>query len=169
MNSAKTLYAILNVIIFLLLIGIGLGIFVLAMVLFGIDQDLIGLKHDALVFKTERMLYVFTFLELGVYAAFVVALWRLRMATKLLLKNHFHNAKLIMEMFFSGQLMVLSSVALWLVDEIGNMFYKRQVVLGLSEKTLVYLLIIAMGLFLMLMSTVLRDTKIIKEENDLTI
>ncbi|REE17024.1 hypothetical protein DFQ09_105238 [Winogradskyella pacifica] len=169
MNSAKTLYAILNVIIFLLLIGIGLGIFVLAMVLFGIDQDLIGLKHDALVFKTERMLYVFTFLELGVYAAFVVALWRLRIATKLLLKNDFHNAKLIMEMFSSGQLMVLSSVALWLVDEIGNMFYKRQVVLGLSEKTLVYLLIIAMGLFLMLMSTVLRDTKIIKEENDLTI
>ena len=65
--------------------------------------------------------------------------------------------------------MVLSSVALWLIDEIGNMFYKRQVLVGLSEKTLVYLLIIAVGLFLMLMSTVLRDTKAIKEENDLTV
>ncbi|MBC3845542.1 DUF2975 domain-containing protein [Winogradskyella echinorum] len=169
MNSAKTLYAILNVIIFLLLIGIGLGIFVLAMVLFGVEQDLIGLKHNALVFKTERMLYVFTFLELGVYAAFVVALWRLRKATKLLLKNDFYNGELIKSMFNSGKLMVLSSIALWLIDEIGNMFYKRQVVLGLSEKTLVYLLIIAMGLFLMLMSTVLRETKVIKEENDLTI
>ncbi|WP_179348934.1 hypothetical protein [Winogradskyella pacifica] len=169
MNSAKTLYAILNVIIFLLLIGIGLGIFVLAMVLFGIEQDLIGLKHDALVFKTERMLYIFTFLELLVYAVFVDALWKLRKATKLLLKNDFYNIELISGMFNSGKLMILSSVALWFIDEIGNMFYKRQVILGLSEKTLVYLLIIAMGLFLMLMSTVLRDTKAIKEENDLTV
>ena len=59
MNSAKTLYSILNVIIFLLLIGIGLGIFVLAMALFGIKQDFIGLKYEALIFKTERMLYLF--------------------------------------------------------------------------------------------------------------
>lgn len=169
MNSAKTLYAILNVIIILILISIGLGIFVLAMILFGVKQDFIGLKYDALIFKTERMLYVFTFLELLVYAVFVDALWKLRKATKLLLKNDFYNTELISGMFNSGKLMVLSSVALWFIDEIGNRFYKRQVLDGLSEKTLVYLLIIAMGLFLMLMSTVLRDTKAIKEENELTI
>ena len=69
----------------------------------------------------------------------------------------------------SGKLMVLSSVALWFIDEMSNMFFKRKVLIGLSEKTLVYLLIIGMGLFLMLMSTVLRDTKAIKDENDLTI
>jgi len=169
MNSAKTLYAILNVILILILISIGLGIFVLAMVLFGVKQDFIGLKYDALIFKTEAMLYIFTFLELGVYAAFVVVLLRLRKVTKLLLNNDFYNTELISEMLNSGKLMVLSSVALWLIDEIGNMFYKRQVLVGLSEKTLVYLLIIAVGLFLMLMSTVLRDTKAIKEENDLTV
>lgn len=83
MNSAKTLYSILNVIIFLILISIGLGIFVLAMVLFGVEQDFIGLEHDALIYKTEAMLYVFTFLKLGVYAVFVVALWKLRKATSL--------------------------------------------------------------------------------------
>lgn len=169
MSSAKTLYAILNVIIFLLLIGIGLGIFVLAMILFGVKQDFIGLKHEVLIFKTEAMLYVFTFLELGIYAVFVDALWKLRKATKLLLKKDFYNAELIKGMFTSGKLMVFSSVALWFIDEISNMFFKRKVLVGLSEKTLVYLLIIAMGLFLMLMSTVLRDTKAIKEENDLTI
>lgn len=169
MNSAKTLYAILNVIIILILISIGLGIFVLTMILFGVKQDFIDFKYDALTFKTERMLYIFTFLELLVYAVFVDALWKLRKATKLLLKKDFYNIELISGMFNSGKLMILSSVALWFIDEIGNMFYKRQVILGLSEKTLVYLLIIAMGLFLMLMSTVLRDTKAIKEENDLTV
>ena len=169
MSSARTLYLILNVIIFLILISIGLGIFVLAMILFGVKQDFIGFKEDALIFKTEAMLYVFTFLELGVYIVFVVALWKLRKATKLLLKKDFYNAELIKEMFTSGKLMVLSSVSLWFIDEISNMFFKRKVLIGLSEKTLVYLLIIAIGLFLMLMSTVLRDTKAIKDENDLTI
>ena len=169
MNSARTLYLILNVIIFLILISIGLGIFVLAMILFGVKQDFIGLKYEVLIFKTEAMLYVFTFLELVVYAVFVVALWELRKSTKLLLKKDFYNTELISGMFNSGKLMVLSSVALWFIDEIGNMFYKRQVLVGLSEKTLVYLLIIAMGLFLMLMSTVFRETKAIKDENDLTI
>tara|TARA_R110002111_G_scaffold103778_1_gene160913 strand:- start:6462 stop:6971 length:510 start_codon:yes stop_codon:yes gene_type:complete len=169
MNSAKTLYAILNVIIILILISIGLGIFYFAMILFGVKQDFIGIEEDALVYKTEAMLYGFTFLKLLVYAVFVDALLKLRKATKLLLKNDFYNTELISGMFNSGKLMILSSVALWFIDEISNMFYKKQVVLGLSEKTLVYLLIIAMGLFLMLMSTVLRDTKTVKEENDLTI
>ena len=169
MSSARTLYLILNVIIFLILISIGLGIFVLAMILFGVKQDFIGFKEDALIFKTEAMLYVFTFLELGVYIVFVVALWKLRKATKLLLKKDFYNAELIKEMFTSGKLMVLSSVSLWFIDEISNMFFKWKVLIGLSEKTLVYLLIIAMGLFLMLMSTVFRDTKAIKDENELTI
>lgn len=72
-------------------------------------------------------------------------------------------------MFDSGKLMILSSIALWFIDEMSNRFFKRHVLDGLSEKTLVYLLIIAMGLFLMLMSAVIRDTKVIKEENDLTI
>ena len=169
MNSAKTLYAILNVIIILILISIGLGIFYFAMILFGVKQDFIGIEEDALVYKTEAMLYRFTFLKLVIYAVFVDALLKLRKATKLLLKNDFYNTELISGMFNSGKLMILSSVALWFIDEISNMFYKKQVVLGLSEKTLVYLLIIAMGLFLMLMSTVLRDTKTVKEENDLTI
>ncbi|WP_179343223.1 hypothetical protein [Winogradskyella ursingii] len=169
MNSARTLYLILNVIIFLLLISIGLGIIVLAMTLLGVKQEFIGLKHDALIFKTESMLYIFTFLKLVVYVVFVVALWKLRRATKLLLNKDFYNSELLIGMFNSGKLMVLSSVSLWFIDEIGNMFFKRKVFIGLSEKTLVYLLIIAMGLFLMLMSTIIRDAKVIKEENDLTV
>ena len=169
MNSAKTLYAILNVIIILILISIGLGIFYFAMILFGVKQDFIGIEEDALIYKTEAMLYRYTFFKLVVYAVFVIALWKLRKATKWLLKNDFYNTELMSGMFESGKLMVFSSVALWCIDEVSNRFFKRHVLEGLSEKTLVYLLIIMMGLFLMLISTVLRDTKAIKEENDLTI
>ncbi|WP_299102488.1 hypothetical protein [uncultured Winogradskyella sp.] len=169
MSSTKILYVILNVIIILILASIGLGIFVLSTTLLGIEQNFVLFSEDVLTYKTEGMLYRYIFFKLVIYAVFVAALWKLRKATKLLLNNDFHNAELIMEMFSSGKLMVLSSVALWVIDEMSNMFFKKKVILGLSEKTLVYLLIIAMGLFLMLVSTVLRDTKIIKEENDLTI
>ena len=169
MNSAKTLYWILNVIIFLILISIGIGIFVLSTRLLGVEQNFIFIDEDVLTYKTEGMLYRYTFFKLVIYAVFVAALWKLRKATKLLLNNDFHNVELIMEMFNSGKLMLLSSVALWFVDELSNRCFRRHVLEGLSEKTLVYLIVIMMGLFLMLMSTVLRDTKIIKEENDLTI
>jgi hypothetical protein len=169
MNSAKTLYTILNVIIILILISIGLGVLFFVLPLFGVKQDFIGLGGDVLIYKTERMLYGFTLLKLGVYAVFVAALWKLRKATKLVLKKDFFNTELISGMFISGKLMLQSSVFLWFIDAMGNMFYKRKVFIGISEKTLVYLLIIAIGLFLMLMSTVLRDTKAIKDENDLTV
>ena len=53
MNSAKTLYYLLNVIIFLILISICLGIFYFAMILFGVKQDFIGLSEDVLIYKTE--------------------------------------------------------------------------------------------------------------------
>ena len=115
MSSARTLYLILNVIIFLLLMSIGIGIFVLGMILLGVKQDFILIDEDVLIYKRETMLYGFTFLKLVVYAVFIVALWKLRKATKSLLKKDFYNTELISGMFSSGKLMVLSSVALSLL------------------------------------------------------
>ncbi|AXT18778.1 hypothetical protein D7030_05915 [Flavobacteriaceae bacterium AU392] len=169
MNTARILYSILNVIIFLLLIGIGLGIFFFVMILFGVKQDFLGIDEGLVSFKTEAMLYVYTILRLGVYVVFVVTLWNMRKATKLLLKKDFYNKELINALSTSGKLMVIAGISSWCINGISNVFFKFKFLIGLSEKTLVYLLIIAMGLFFMLISTVLRDTKIIKEENDLTI
>ncbi|SHG72601.1 DUF2975 domain-containing protein [Winogradskyella jejuensis] len=169
MNSIKTLYFILNVIIFLLLIAIGLGIFFFVTLLFGIKQDFINLEVDLINFKTEAMLYVYTILRLGVYAIFIKALWNLRKATKLFLKKDFYNGELIKVLSISGKLMIITGVSAWCVNVISDVFFKFQFSIGLSEKALVYLFLIAIGLFLMLMSTVLRDAKAIKEENDLTV
>ncbi|RZN84687.1 MAG: hypothetical protein EVB11_01145 [Winogradskyella sp.] len=169
MNSARTLYSILNVIIFLLLIGIGLGVFFYVMMLFGVKQDFVGIRMDVINFKTQVMHTFYTILGLGVYAIFIKALLKLRTATKLFLKKDFYNNELIRLLLISGKLMVISGVSAWSINVIGNVFFKFRFVIGLSEKTLIYLFIIAIGLFLMLMSTVLGDTKAIKEENDLTI
>ncbi len=169
MNSARTLYSILNVIIFLLLIAIGLGIFFFVMTLLGVKQDFLFIGEGIVSFKTEAMLYVYTILRLGVYAIFIKALWNLRKAIKLFLKKDFYNSQLIKALSISGKFMVITGVFAWCIDGIGNVFFKFQFSIGLSEKILVYLFIIAIGLFLMLMSTVLRDTKAIKDENDLTI
>ncbi|WP_299113853.1 DUF2975 domain-containing protein [uncultured Winogradskyella sp.] len=169
MSSAKTLYSILNVIIFLLLIAIGLGIFFFVALLFGIKQDFVDLRVDVINFKTEAMLYVYTILRLGVYAIFIKALWDMRKAIKLFLKKDFYNNELIKTLSTSGKFMVITGVSAWCINGISNVFFNFQFSIGFSEKTLVYLFLIGIGLFLMLMSTVLRDTKTIKEENDLTI
>lgn len=169
MNATRTLYSILNVIIFLLLIGIGLGIFFFVMILFGVKQEFLIIDEDVVSFKTEAMLYVYRILKLGVYVVFVRALWNMRKATKLLLKKDFYNKELIKALSASGKLMVIAGVSAWCIDGISDVFFKFKFLIGLSEKTLVHLFIIAIGLFLMLMGTVLRDTKAIKQENDLTI
>ncbi|TCK67654.1 DUF2975 family protein [Winogradskyella wandonensis] len=169
MNSAKTLYSILNVIIFLLLMGIGLGVFFFLMLLLGIKQDVVNLRVDLINFKTEAMPYVYTVLRLGVYVIFINALWNLRKATKLFLKNDFYNYKLIRVLEISGKLMIISAISAWSIDWISDVFFKFRISIGLSETTLVYLFVIAIGLFLMLISKVLNDAKTMKEENDLTI
>ncbi|WP_282043824.1 hypothetical protein [Winogradskyella flava] len=169
MNSARLLYSILNVIIILLLIAIGLGVFFFVMILLGVKQEFLFIYEGVISFKTEAMLYVYTILRLGVYAVFIKALWNLRKATKLLLKKDFYNNQLINVLSISGKLMVITGVSAWCINGISDMFFKFQFSIGLTEKTLAYLFIIAIGLFLLLMSTVLKDTKAIKDENDLTI
>ena len=169
MSSAKTLYLVLNIIILLLFIGICLGIFFFTTILFGLEQDIVHIKEDIANFKTEAMFYFFTILKLGVYVVFIVALSKLRKVTKLLLKNDFYNQELIQSLFFAGKVMVIAGISSWCIDWVSNLFFRFKFIMGLSEKSLVYLLVIAIGFLLMLMSSVLRDTKAIKEENDLTI
>lgn len=169
MNSARILYSILNVIIILLLIGIGLGVFFYVMMLFGVKQDFVFVREDVINFKTQAMHTFYTILGLGVYAIFIKALWTMRKATKLFLKKDFYNNELINALSTSGKLIIIAGVSAWCIDGISNVFFKFRYSIGLSEKTLVCLFIIAIGLFLMLISTILRDTKAIKDENELTI
>lgn len=169
MNAARTLYSILNIIIFLLLIGIGLGIFFFVMMLFGVEQDFVGIDMDKVNFKTEVMHTFYSILRLGVYAIFIKALWNMGKATKFLLKKDFYNNELVNVLSTSGKLMVVAGAFRWCIDGISDIFFKFRFTMGVSEKTLVCFFVIAIGLFLMLMSTVLGDTKAIKEENDLTI
>lgn len=169
MSSAKTLYLILNVIIILLLIGIGIGIFFFATILFGVEQQIISIEEDVTNFKTETKFYFFTILRLGVYVLFIVALMKWRKVIKRMLENDFYNQELIQSLFFSGKIMVIAAISSWCIDWIGDLFFRYKFIVGLSEQTLVHLLIIALGLFLMLISSVLKESKDIKEENDLTI
>ena len=169
MNSARTLYLILNTIFILLLVGIGLGVFFYVTLLFGVEQGFVDADMDKTNFKTEVMHTFYTILRLGVYAIFIKAIWELRKATKLFLKKDFYNNELLKRLFTSGKFMVASGVSIWCINGISDVFFKFRFSIGLSEKTLVYLLLIAIGLFLMLMSSVLNDAKILKEETDLTI
>lgn len=169
MSSARLLYSILNIIMILLLIGIGLGVFVYMALLFGVEQDFILIREDVNDFKTQAKHTVAVLLKLGVYAVFIAAIWKLRHATKLLLKKDFYNNQLIAALSISGKYMVITGVLGWCIDILSDVFFKFRFTIGITETNLAYLFIIAVGLFLMLMSSVLIETKAIKEENDLTV
>ena len=143
MSSAKTLYLILNVIIFLLLIGIGIGIFFFATILFGVEQNIIYTEEVAANFKTEANYYFFTILRIGVYVVFILALLKWRKVTRLLLNNDFYNEELIQSLLHAGRVMVIATISSWCIDWIGNLFFRFKFIVGLTEKSLVYLFIIA--------------------------
>ena len=144
MSSAKTLYLILNVIIFLLLTGMGLGIFFFATILFGVEQNIVYTEEVAANFKTEAKFFFFTILRLGVYVVFIVALMKWRKVIKRMLENDFYNQELIQSLFFSGKIMVIAAISSWCIDWIGNLFFR----LKFACDATYYLLIASLNLYL---------------------
>lgn len=170
MDSAKTLYSILNILIILILFSIGLGlVLVLLMFLNVIPTDTIASKSNLLAHKNNPGLYVFIILMLTIYGVFVYGLWKLKAAAKHLLQQAFYNLKLIKDITISGKYLVLTGVFAWLIDGLSGIYFKHEFSIQLSDKIFTYLFIIAMGLLMMLIGNVINDAKNIKQENDLTI
>jgi len=170
MDSAKTLYQILNLIIILILLSIGVGILLFGLIFFGIlPIETAAMQSDLLQYTKDPGLYVFIILILAVYGVFIYGALKLRQATKLLVAHKFYTTELTSRVILSGKCMIITGVFAWLVDGLSSLYFKQEIQIGLSEKTFIYLFMIAMGLFMMLMGKVLEDAKNLKEESDLTI
>ena len=169
MDSAKTLYSILNLIIFLIIFSIGIGLIMTVLILFNVIDGPLALKPDFVDYKNDIMQYVFMAFKLIVYIVFISGLLKLRFATKLLLEKDFYKFELIKALGFAGKAIVITGILSWLIDGLSHIYFNDEISISISEKTFVYLFVTAMGLFLMLMGNVINDAKNLKQENDLTI
>ena len=170
MDSAKTLYNILNTILILITLAIGIGLVLFFLVFFNVlPANTVSYRPDLITYKNDVELYGFIALMLMVYTVFTYGIWKLKEATKLLMGHDFYNIELIKRITISGKCMVLTGVFAWLTDGLSNIYFKQFTSISLTEKTFIYLFIIAVGLFMMLVGRVINDAKQHKEENELTI
>lgn len=169
MNTPKTLNSILNIIIFLIIISLVLGVLFTILTLTGSTLSFMPPETLENYSKHTPDIYIFMGLTLGVYLIFGYGLFRLKKAAKLFLSNNIYNEDLSKNINVSGICMIVSGIFWWLFDGLGAIHFKNSFSIGVSEKTFIYLFFVAIGLFMMLVSKVFNNARQLKEENDLTI
>lgn len=170
MISAKILHNLLNIIVYLILISITIGmIFSVLMFFSELPSDKVLTGSNLMTYKGDSGLYVFISLMLLVYVVFIFGIWKLKEACGFLMEHNFYNTELIKKIIIFGKCMIIAGVFSWLIDGLSSIHFNHEASISLTEKTFMYLFIIAIGLFAMLMGNILYDAKTLKEENDLTI
>lgn len=168
MNVSKTLYWVLNALIFLVIVSIVYGSVVTILLITGAIPD--QLYQNIIPYsELDEVAYIFMFLSLITYIVFIYGLFKLRKVAKLFLNNTIYDFNLGRNCNIAGKSFVISGVFWWMFDGISALHYNNEFSIGLSQKTFVYLFFISIGLFLMLTSQFFDNAVKIKEENDLTI
>ncbi len=172
MNTAKTLFTTLNVLIFLTLLSIGLGL-ILSFFSFTelgeIDYSFTFDGNKIAISDLTIAHYIFMGLNLIFYFVFIFGLIKLRTAAKLILSNNIYNPSLSMNTDLAGKSFILTGVFWWLFDGLSSIHFDNTLSIGVSDKTFIYLFIICIGLFFMLTSKLFTNAIQLKTENDLTI
>ncbi|MFT5892694.1 MAG: hypothetical protein ACI9Y7_002806 [Dokdonia sp.] len=86
-----------------------------------------------------------------------------------LINRDYFSVHVISNFKKSGQLLTLSGIGMIIIYLTKKLLFKKELWVGIDDTILGFLFLIIIGLFLQLFSTVFTDTKILKEENDLTI
>ncbi len=172
MNTAKTLFSTLNVLIFLTLFAIIVGIIINTLSLtnvVGVDSSIIiggkEIAHGDLTIAH----YLFMGLNLIFYFVFVYGLIKLRKSAKLILAKDIYNPSLSLTTELAGKSFVLTGIFWWLFDSLSRIYFENTLSIGVSDKTFIYLFITCFGLFIMLTSKLITNSIQLKTENDLTI
>ena len=172
MNTEKTLFSTLNVLIFLILLAIGFGLIfsILSMTgVIGVTPSITINGHEIGHNDLTVAHYIFMGLNLIFYGVFIFGLFKLRVVAKLILQNDIYNPSLSINSELAGKDFVLTGTFWWLFDGLSNLHFNNKLSIGVSDKTFVYLFIICIGLFLMLTSKLITNAIQLKAENDLTI
>jgi len=172
MNTAKTLFSILNVLIFLIFLALGIGLLIGMFSLLGyIDGNSTITIDGKNIVKSDLTTahYIFMMLNLIVYLVFIFGVIKLRQVAKLLLYNDIYDLSLISNTELVGKSFVITGIFWWLFDGLSSVHFNNELSIGVSDKTFIYLFITCIGLFIMLVSNIIGNGIQLKAENDLTI
>ena len=168
MNTPRSLYFILNTMIFLVALSIVIGIAIAFLSTSGVVPINFNGKEITIDELTAGH-YTFMGLNVIVYFVFTYGLYRLSQTAKLVMNNNIYNQELSRNCDLAGKSFVLSGTFWWFFDGFSSFVLEQVISIGVSEKTFIYLFIIAIGMFLMLTSKLFHNANELKRDNELTI
>ncbi len=169
MNTSKVLFNLLSILIFLVILAIVVGIVITVLSIMGIGSENLSFNGNHSIEDLTSTHFIFMGLNVIFYIVFIYGLFKLRTVAQLFLNNTFYDSELGKNCDLAGKSFILAAVFWWFFDGLSNMFIDHEVSIGVSDKTFIYLFIIAIGLFLMLTSKLFDKALELKSENDLTI
>ena len=168
MNTAKTLFTVLSTLIFLIVIAITVGVLLTILSATGVissDIKFRGVIQEGL--GTAH--FIFMGLNLIFYFVFVYGLVKLRLLAKRFMEDTFYHTDLGRHSSLAGKSFVLVGIFWWLIDGMSSIHFDHTISIGVSDKTFIYLFITAVGMFLMLISKLMDEALMLKNESELTI
>lgn len=168
MDIPKTLFSTLNTLIFVIILAITIGLLITILSVSGVISET-TFKNEILFSDLDWTHYLFMALNLIVYSVFIYGLFKLRIVSKLFLNNTFYDSELGKNSNLAGKCFILAGVFWWLFDGLSSIHFNNEFSIEVSEKTVIYLFFIVIGLFLMLTGKLFDKALELKNENDLTI
>lgn len=169
MKTAKTLKNLID--FFFIITVLSLGIYLLTFIYVGYKTIDVPSGMDAIsdYFGLRGASLLLSFLYTIVFILFTTAIHFLRKTIRPLINRDYFSVHVISNFKKSGQLLTLSGIGMIIIYLTKKLLFKKELWVGIDDTILGFLFLIIIGLFLQLFSTVFTDTKILKEENDLTI
>ena len=128
-----------------------------------------GLLKTHTDIDNDTVLYVFTVVFTFAFIFFVKGIYHLRKTIPILIRGDYFSEDISKQFQLSGLLFIIVGIVSLIVHIESQVYLNSMVWFGIDNQIYTFIFLIIIGLFFKLFSLVLKEARIAKEENDLTI
>jgi hypothetical protein len=127
------------------------------------DIHISGFKIKTIDFPTK----IFIIIQMLSYLLLIYCLYIFRKILEYFVRNKIFNELVLKNLNKMGVLLIICSFSMGISSMLYEVFYTEKVTIALGFTP--FVLLLCMGLFFMILSEIFKTSKIMKEENQLTI
>lgn len=182
MKSIKGLKKIIDILSFTL-IGLAVSLFLFLIVIYFFGDSFLSPNYSQTLKLTFRVFFNWKMFVVPLVFAidivlFIIAIFSLRKSSSLFIQADFYNKKVIKNLRKAGSIFIfigISMCVITLYSESMLLFYQKKddfesvLIILIHAFDVKYIFFITIGLFLLLFSKIFDNSRMLKQENDLTI
>ncbi len=182
MKSIKNLKKIIDILSFTL-IGLAISLFLFMVVLYFFGDSFLPSDYSMVIEMTFRSIFSWKMIIVPLvlvinFVLFIIAIFSLRKSSSLFIQADFYNKEVIKNLKKAGNIFIfigISTIIITLYSESMLLMYQKKndfvsfLAVLIHAFDFKYIFSITIGLFLLLFSKIFDNSRVLKQENDLTI